>query len=140
MHCTFILLLGIRCVELKTRTTKFWRHQHDKPETYLSTIEAIYYFLIDYHELFLCDDYNGQYDNLLFFFCFMYHKIRGLYNGGHHLLAYKSKDKIDIANKNKNSWIFLVCFYFYFFIILFKFTFSVKMKKKMTKNFILVLL
>lgn len=96
-------LKGIRCVELKTRTTKFWRHQHDKPETYLSTIEAIYYFLIDYHELFLCDDYNGQYDNLLFFFCFMYHKIRGLYNGGHHLLAYKSKDKIDIANKNKNS-------------------------------------
>lgn len=96
-------LKGIRCVELKTRTTKFWRHQQDKPETYLSTIEAIYYFLKDYHQLFLTEEYNGQYDNLLFFFCFMYQKIRGLYNGGHHLLAYQTKEDKKVQNINKNK-------------------------------------
>ncbi|XP_029650146.1 tRNA-uridine aminocarboxypropyltransferase 1 [Octopus sinensis] len=86
-------LKGIRCVEMKTRHTKFWRHQRDKPNTYLSTVEAIYYFLRDYHTYFISDEYHGEYDNLLFFFCFMYQKIRCMYDGGHHLLAYKQKDK-----------------------------------------------
>ncbi|XP_077173472.1 tRNA-uridine aminocarboxypropyltransferase 1 [Paroedura picta] len=63
-------------VELKSRKTCFWRHQKGKPDTYLSTIEAVYYFLVDYHRELLKEKYKGQYDNLLFFYSFMYKLIR----------------------------------------------------------------
>ncbi|KAM6425856.1 tRNA-uridine aminocarboxypropyltransferase 1 isoform 1-T1 [Liasis olivaceus] len=69
-------LQGLLQIELKSRKTCFWRHQKGKPETYLSTIEAIYYFLVDYHKEVLKEKYDGQYDNLLFFFSFMYKLIR----------------------------------------------------------------
>ncbi|NXI59734.1 DTWD1 protein, partial [Chloroceryle aenea] len=69
-------LQGLLQVELKTRKTCFWRHQKGKPDTYLSTIEAIYYFLVDYHQEILKENYKGQYDNLLFFFSFMYTLIK----------------------------------------------------------------
>uniref|UniRef100_A0A8C9Q1M3 tRNA-uridine aminocarboxypropyltransferase 1 n=1 Tax=Spermophilus dauricus TaxID=99837 RepID=A0A8C9Q1M3_SPEDA len=69
-------LQGLLQVELKTRKTCFWRHQKGKPDTFLSTIEAIYYFLVDYHTDVLKEKYKGQYDNLLFFYSFMYHLIK----------------------------------------------------------------
>ncbi|KAK6475208.1 DTW domain-containing protein 1-like [Huso huso] len=62
-------------VELKTRKTCFWRHQKGSPETYLSTIEAIYYFLIDFHQKCLSEEYHREYDNLLFFYSYMYKLI-----------------------------------------------------------------
>ncbi|XP_062998383.1 tRNA-uridine aminocarboxypropyltransferase 1 [Elgaria multicarinata webbii] len=69
-------LQGLLQIELKSRKTCFWRHQKGKPDTYLSTIEAIYYFLVDYHKELLKEKYEGQYDNLLFFFSFMYKLIK----------------------------------------------------------------
>ncbi|XP_016065617.1 PREDICTED: DTW domain-containing protein 1 [Miniopterus natalensis] len=69
-------LQGLLQVELKTRKTCFWRHQRGKPDTFLSTIEAIYYFLVDYHTDVLKEKYKGQYDNLLFFYSFMYQLIK----------------------------------------------------------------
>lgn len=62
-------------VELKTRKTCFWRHQKGKPDTYLATIEAIFYFLKDYHELCLEKVYSGEYDNLLFFYSYLHSVI-----------------------------------------------------------------
>lgn len=59
-------------VELKTRKTCFWRHQKGKPETHLATIEAIYYFLKDFHEHCLAQEYHGEYDNLLFFYSYLH--------------------------------------------------------------------
>ncbi|XP_068588316.1 tRNA-uridine aminocarboxypropyltransferase 1 [Cebidichthys violaceus] len=59
-------------VELKTRKTCFWRSQKGKPDTYLATIEAIYYFLMDFREHCLAQEYNGEYDNLLFFYSFLH--------------------------------------------------------------------
>ncbi|KAM9861025.1 tRNA-uridine aminocarboxypropyltransferase 1 isoform 1-T2 [Aulostomus maculatus] len=59
-------------VELKTRKTCFWRYQKGKPETYLATIEAIYYFLKDFHQLCLAREYEGDYDNLLFFYSYLH--------------------------------------------------------------------
>ncbi|XP_022623951.1 DTW domain-containing protein 1 isoform X2 [Seriola dumerili] len=59
-------------VELKMRKTCFWRHQKGKPDTYLATIEAIYYFLKDFHEHCLSREYNGEYDNLLFFYSYLH--------------------------------------------------------------------
>ncbi|XP_054858708.1 tRNA-uridine aminocarboxypropyltransferase 1 [Eublepharis macularius] len=69
-------LQGLLQIELKSRKTCFWRHQKGKPDTYLSTIEAIYYFLVDYHRELLKEKYEGQYDNLLFFYSFMYRLIK----------------------------------------------------------------
>lgn len=92
-------------MELKSRKTKFWRHQRDNPETHLSTIEAIYYFVRDYHDLFVLDTYNGEYDDLLYFFTFMYKKIRHIYDGGKTLKAYQQrpeKNKKDKTN-TKNT-------------------------------------
>ncbi|XP_038276260.1 tRNA-uridine aminocarboxypropyltransferase 1 isoform X2 [Dermochelys coriacea] len=73
-------LQGLLQIELKTRKTCFWRHQKGKPDTYLSTIEAIYYFLVDYHQEVLKESSKGQYDNLLFFFSFMYTLIKNAKN------------------------------------------------------------
>ncbi|XP_018619181.1 tRNA-uridine aminocarboxypropyltransferase 1 [Scleropages formosus] len=61
-------------VELKTRKTCFWRHQRGSPDTYLATIEAIYYFLKDFHMQCLSEEYQGEYDNLLYFFVYL-HKL-----------------------------------------------------------------
>ena len=61
---------------LKDRETTFWRTQLGKPQTYLATIEAIYYFLVDYHKIVLGKVYSGQYDNLLFFYSFMYDLVK----------------------------------------------------------------
>ncbi|KAM8972270.1 tRNA-uridine aminocarboxypropyltransferase 1 [Pelodytes ibericus] len=69
-------LQGLVTVELTERKTCFWRHQKGSPDTYLSTIEAIYYFMVDYHTSVLEEDYNGEYDNLLFFYSFMYRLIK----------------------------------------------------------------
>ncbi|XP_048731172.2 tRNA-uridine aminocarboxypropyltransferase 1-like [Ostrea edulis] len=84
-------LKDMTCIQLESRETKFWRHQKDNPATYLSTIEAVYYLVRDYHDLFVNDSYNGEYDNLLFFFTFMYQKIRKMYDGGKDLKAYKQR-------------------------------------------------
>lgn len=96
------------CIQLKSRETKFWRHQKDNPATYLSTIEAVYYLVRDYHELFLEDtSCNGEYDNLLFFFSFMYQKIRTFYDGGKDLKAYKQRAKTkQICGEKTSEWIF----------------------------------
>ena len=84
-------------VELEPRQTMFWRHQKGKPREYLATIEvhtcsenqrklilslfqAIYYFMVDYQKATSDEQYNGEYDNLLFFFKFMYEKIHQLYS------------------------------------------------------------
>lgn len=72
-------LKGIARVELADRETCFWRYQRGKPRTYLATIEAIYYFLLDLHVHFIRPDYDGEYDNLLFFYKYMYEKIHTLY-------------------------------------------------------------
>ncbi|CAL1535654.1 unnamed protein product [Lymnaea stagnalis] len=81
-------LKNLKRVELRSRNTHFWRCQDGKPKTYLSTIEAIYYFIKDFHTIFINSEYNHEYDNLLFFFSFMYQKIRKN-SGGNHLKAYQ---------------------------------------------------
>ncbi|CAG0904074.1 unnamed protein product [Darwinula stevensoni] len=72
--------------------TVFWRYQHGKPSTHLSTIEAIYYTMKEIHNIHF-PPYTGEYDNLLFFFKFLYHKIHGIY--GDALKAYQ-KDDVDL--------------------------------------------
>lgn len=66
-------------VVIQSRQTMFWRYQVGKPKEYLATIEAVYYFCVDYHKVVLGKEYKGEYDDLLFFFKFMYQKIHQLY-------------------------------------------------------------
>jgi len=75
----YVILPELQRIELTSHETKFWRHQVDKPATYLSTIEAIYYCAREYHELTSATGhYNQEYDNLLFFFIYFYHKIQAV--------------------------------------------------------------
>jgi len=67
-------------VKLSCTESLFWRYQRGNPTTYLATIEAIYHFCVLYHTSVLQKPYEGEYDNLLFFFKYMFKKIRKLYD------------------------------------------------------------
>lgn len=107
----------IPCVVIHNRISQFWRHQKGSPRWYLATIEAIHQFLIELHisawgvqknylgfkncftndYLHQCKyvrvnnlAYNGQYDNLLYFFKHMYDLIHAYYDH-EQLYAYKRR-------------------------------------------------
>ncbi|XP_030027106.2 tRNA-uridine aminocarboxypropyltransferase 1 [Manduca sexta] len=100
-------------IVLQNRASQFWRHQKGSPRWYLSTVEALHQLLLELHlcawgrsEHYQaplatnypihteqncnssCEPYEGQYDNLLYFFKFMYEKLHLLYKH-EDLLAYK---------------------------------------------------
>ncbi|XP_062540141.1 tRNA-uridine aminocarboxypropyltransferase 1 [Armigeres subalbatus] len=107
----------LRTVVIQNRISQFWRHQKNSPRWFLATIEAVHQFLIELHinaygldsqykglthlgylnfpheKVVQCVEgkpppYNGQYDNLLFFFLHMYNLIHDYYE--HHTLrAYR---------------------------------------------------
>ncbi|KAB0797519.1 hypothetical protein PPYR_08512 [Photinus pyralis] len=106
---------SLRCVVLQQRISQFWRHHKGSPRWYLSTIEAVHQFLIEIHlnmwglnseydglkncfsdrkvnNLVLnnSNSYDGQYDNLLFFFRHMYKLIHTYYDH-QTLYAYKRR-------------------------------------------------
>jgi hypothetical protein len=70
-------LMKLTCVKFTAYKTFFWRYQQCGDEC-LATIEAIYYFFKEYHKR-VCGTYNGEYDNLLFFFSFFYNLIQDKY-------------------------------------------------------------
>ncbi|KAL0273463.1 UNVERIFIED_CONTAM: hypothetical protein PYX00_006119 [Menopon gallinae] len=74
-------------VILKNKISQFWRHQKNSPRWYLATIEAIHELLREI-ECEMGKTYDGKYDDLLFFFCFMYSKIHTYYDH-ETLLSYK---------------------------------------------------
>jgi len=67
----------LRCVKIESHNTLFWRYQTVGKDC-LATIEAIYYFYREYHEKQI-GLYNGQYDDLLFFYVYMYNLIQNTY-------------------------------------------------------------
>ncbi|CAG7818472.1 unnamed protein product [Allacma fusca] len=67
-------------IKLSGIESLFWRYQRGNPTTYLATIEAVYHVCRIYHGVFISEPYRGEYDNLLFFFYYMFHKIRKLYD------------------------------------------------------------
>ncbi|PVD38006.1 hypothetical protein C0Q70_00611 [Pomacea canaliculata] len=87
-------LKDLRRVAIMNYNTQFWRCQEGLPTTFLSTIEAIYYFVREYHEEVLSSPYMNEYDNLLFFFLYFYRKIREKYQGGKELKAYNRKPSV----------------------------------------------
>lgn len=79
---------GLPCVKLKIRLTQFWRHQKGSPRWFLSTIEAIHQLLVEYTETKKGLAPVVNYDNMLFFFRFMYEQIHQLYEHDK-LLSYR---------------------------------------------------
>eukprot|EP01130_Rhizamoeba_saxonica_P015751 TRINITY_DN711_c2_g1_i2.p1 TRINITY_DN711_c2_g1~~TRINITY_DN711_c2_g1_i2.p1 ORF type:complete len:168 (+),score=29.10 TRINITY_DN711_c2_g1_i2:378-881(+) len=64
-------------IKIDQYSTQFWRYQRVGPEC-LATIEAIYYFMREY-QLKTSNSYDGEYDNLLFYFTYFYNKIQKHY-------------------------------------------------------------
>lgn len=105
-------LQKIRKIVLQNRVSQFWRYQKGSPRWYLSTVEALHQLLLELHLCawgrskhyissptiafpihtedghFQCTPYKGQYDNLLYFFKYMYEKLHTLYKHDD-MLAYK---------------------------------------------------
>lgn len=74
------IISELPCVKLRIRLSQFWRHQKGSPRWFLATIEAIHQLLIEYTEIEdMSDEPLQNYDNMLFFFRFMYEKIHQLY-------------------------------------------------------------
>ena len=81
---------GLPKIAMHSYETKFWRPNGSKRDaSCLATIEALYYFLTEYHTIYLRQPYDGQYDNLLMIFKYMYMKIKDYNKGGRELKAYK---------------------------------------------------
>lgn len=72
-------LTCLKCVKITEYKTSFWRYQHHG-DSYLATIEAIYYFFREFFDALHPDmKYDGQYDNLLYYYSFMYNLIQKFY-------------------------------------------------------------
>ena len=78
-------LSRLRHVHIASQQTLFWRYQKGKTEDHLATIEAVYFFCRQFHEVLHTNGvagwpaYNGQYDNLLFYYSYQYMQIQKLY-------------------------------------------------------------
>lgn len=87
-------------VRLNSYETNFWRHQK-VGKNCLATIEAIYYFYKEYN-MALTGKYNGEYDNLLYFFVHYYKMIQNEYKTEKKLFPRKP-EYVQIENKSDNT-------------------------------------
>jgi len=67
----------LKTIKITQYETHFWRYQEVGKDC-LATIEAIYYFFKEYQEK-LTGSYNGEYDNLLFYYIYYYNLIQDNY-------------------------------------------------------------
>jgi DTW domain-containing protein YfiP len=70
-------LQKLRCVKIESYKTRFWRYQKEG-DTCLATIEAIYYFAKEFEEA-RSGNYQGQFDDLLWYYSHMYRLIQKTY-------------------------------------------------------------
>ena len=65
-------------VRIENHHTLFWRYQHESPE-FLSTMEAIYFFMKEFIQAKHDGRYDGSVDNLLWYYVFQYEQIQGIF-------------------------------------------------------------
>ena len=65
-------------VKISNHNTLFWRYQHESPE-FLSTMEAIYFFMKEFIQAQNHGNYSGEVDNLLWYYVFQYEQIQGMF-------------------------------------------------------------
>ena len=83
----------VKYVKLEDYETTYWRHQHHN-EKCLATCEAIYYFYKEYdiaknRQTDLSYQYDGKYDNLLFYY----------------MLQFKMMERMRLEPKSKGAQI-----------------------------------
>ncbi|KAI9256385.1 DTW domain-containing protein [Helicostylum pulchrum] len=94
------LLNKVQKVTIEPRLTSFWRFQ-DISENYLSTIEAIYYLYVEYSQAYEIKPgqvYDGRYDNLMFYYKYLYDLIQYTYSKG------EKKNK-EFCRRHKSDYI-----------------------------------
>ncbi|CAG8779342.1 396_t:CDS:2 [Cetraspora pellucida] len=98
-------LKNIRKVTINPQKTLFWRYQN-KDENHLATIEALYYFLKEYSEVYEIPEeaihsdvngYDGRYDNLLWYFKYFYEFIQTTYR--------RQKGKKNFTTRQREGYI-----------------------------------
>ncbi len=62
-------------VIIEAKETTFWRYQ-EVGKANLATVEALYYFLRDYAETRQDGDYDGRFDDILYFYAFKYSQLQ----------------------------------------------------------------
>lgn len=78
------LLQRVQKVSIEPRLTNFWRHQKISVN-YLSTIEAVYYLYVEYAQAYDLKEgevYDGRFDNLMFYYKYLYDLIQYTYLKG----------------------------------------------------------
>ena len=76
--CADPRLTSLTKISIDTHQTLFWRCQNEPPE-FLATIEAIYFFYKAYIEAQNGGKYNGEVDNLLWYYVFQYEYIQAIF-------------------------------------------------------------
>jgi DTW domain-containing protein YfiP len=71
-------IAALRPVRISTATTAFWRYQSHGSD-HLSTVEALYYVMREFHEAKTGRAYAGEFDDLLYYFSFTYSLIQEHY-------------------------------------------------------------
>jgi len=71
-------LSKLQQVKINLHKTLFWRYQ-SYGEGCLATIEAVHYFFKEYHEKANNGKYDGEYDNLLYYYSLFYNIIQNHY-------------------------------------------------------------
>ncbi|KAI8141736.1 DTW domain-containing protein [Fennellomyces sp. T-0311] len=90
------ILQRMQKVTIAPRVTHFWRYQQ-LSENHLATIEAIYYVYREFAEAYETNgDYDGRYDNLLFYYRYFYKMIQDLY---------KKKDAKRFTHRHRSDYI-----------------------------------
>ncbi|CAG9314955.1 unnamed protein product [Blepharisma stoltei] len=99
------VLSSMPMIKLETHITTFWRYQSESKHS-LATIEAVYYFLVDFHrEMFKRglweQDYAGEYDNVLWYYAFHYNLVQKVHSkkSHHGKLATKKPDYLKKIDK-----------------------------------------
>eukprot|EP00826_Nyctotherus_ovalis_P036244 TRINITY_DN319_c0_g1_i11.p1 TRINITY_DN319_c0_g1~~TRINITY_DN319_c0_g1_i11.p1 ORF type:complete len:256 (-),score=86.80 TRINITY_DN319_c0_g1_i11:186-953(-) len=78
---TFLKLPEVKkltAVKISAAETTFWRYQQ-VDSTNLATVEALYFFFKEYDEAMNGSEYDGKYDNLLYFYTYNYNIIQERY-------------------------------------------------------------
>lgn len=95
-------MLKIPRVKISSHKTLFWRYQN-LDETFLATIEAIYFFFREFSIYnYKNQEYNGEYDDLLFLFAFNYSLIQEHYEQ-HPELSFNHIDNYIAYKKQKTE-------------------------------------
>ncbi|KAK2960624.1 putative fibroblast growth factor 7 [Blattamonas nauphoetae] len=100
--CAHPRVQALTKVRIQNHRTHFWRVQDESPE-FLATIEAIYYFYKEFHEATHGGKYDGEFDDLLYFFAYTYEHIQSVFTNDLTKLPSKKFKKEYLRSRQTDS-------------------------------------